>query len=476
MVPSGVVSELHPRLVMVSTTVSKRASENTRLSSVAWIVLLWVIALAPRLLFVWVADPSLGVDEQVYLEVAQNYLHQGCYRSAHDLAVYGLEQVRPPLVPWLLFLLLKAGASNVLLLRSVFAVLCSLVVIPLYLFARRLGASRVQARLCAGIASLHPYLVLNASRLLTEDLFSLLVVAAMASLAGWRQSRSWAAPMLGGLWLGLAALCRPTVLPLVFLLPFLWWVLSDGRFRWFGLVASLCAGLTVAPWTLSLHQRYDAWIPITSSGAYNLWNANNPWMKPDKLVTQLPDAMKERMAGLSEKERMAYLRNEALSWARSHPREFWLARWRSLAGFWKLLPADLWNQRSSFQLGYLVRPPRQAVVVAGKLVWFAMLDLLFIAFILRSALEFRSRRPEIASLLACLLVATAVHTVMTGYDRYRYPFDPLWTTVGMTGILALVTSRIQKGRAGPRKKTFSPAPQDQNETTRDLNSPGAKSS
>lgn len=396
---------------------------------------LWCIVALPRIGLTLLAAPELGVDEQTYWEIARNYETTGTYKSERDLATYGLEQVRPPLVPWVLWGLFKLVGHSVMPLRLIFACLSALVVFPLYLLLRRLDVPDARAQIAAVLASLHPYLVLNGSRLLTESLFPVLGICAIANMASWRRSSSILPSVAGGFWLGLAALCRPTLVPFLPLLLLVWLFFAKGRHRWWGIIAVVSAALVLAPWTLSLHRKYDAWIPITTSGSYNLWNANNPHMKPGVMATELTPQMKTELAALTEQQRIRYFRELAQNWATNHPKEFWIARWTNLAAFWKLFPEDLWNREHSFDEGYLVKGPRQWIVVTAKIAWFGGLNLVLIAFVIESAKLLKTHRPELLSILACLAAITAVHTLMTGYARYRYPIDPLWTAVGTSGIL-----------------------------------------
>jgi 4-amino-4-deoxy-L-arabinose transferase-like glycosyltransferase len=325
--------------------------------------------------------------------------------------------------------------------------LSSLIVFPLYRIARHLGATGRQAWIASAAASLHPYLVLNASRLLTESLFATLIAAAFAGLFSGRGKHPARAAVLAGVWLGLATLCRPTPIPLLPALPLIWLFFPGGSRRWFGAVAAAVAVLTLAPWVLSLHARHGVWIPVTTAGSYNLWNANNAYMTPGVMATPIPDVLKQQLLPLPEKDRIVFLRREAQRWIQENRRAFWRSRRLQFARFWKVFPEDFWNRRVSFQEGYeTVRSPNQFLISAGKVFWFACLNILLLASIVESIRQLRRRTPEILAVAACLAAATLVHTVMTGYARYRYPLDPLWMIIGITGTLHAVSLFLGPGK------------------------------
>jgi 4-amino-4-deoxy-L-arabinose transferase-like glycosyltransferase len=408
----------------------------------AGILLLWLAVLAPRIYFAFSAETKLSPDETANVEVARHCIRDGLYQSEKDLEYYGLEQVRAPLVPWLLAGFFRVfGEEPIVAPRLAFAVLTSLVIFPLYFFIRRLGATHAAALAIAFLVALHPYNTLNGPRLLTEGLFSLLLMAMLAGVAGWRASTSWLDPVVTGAWLGLATLCRPTALPLVPVLPFIW-LFAKGRQRGYGLMAAATALMVVSPWVLRLHRQHGAWIPITSAGSYMFWSANQPAMlDPEVVATPVPAELKTALKGMSEKERMDAYRKETWRSIRADPGLFWKLRGRHLFRFWKLFPVDLYNRNRSFREAYGVEGLAPNITVAAKIAWFAALDILFVSAAGETLRRLRSQAPEMLTFLALILGATAIHVLMTGYDRYRYPFDPLWMSLGFLGLWGFLQRR-----------------------------------
>ena len=362
-------------------------------------------------------DAKLMLDERASLEAADNLRTTGLYHSQLDFIAYGLECVRPPLVTFLLVIAENVGIHSVTEMRLGFAVICGLLPIPLFFTARGLGSSFRLSAVLGALCSLHPFMILVSSRLLTEGLFALLLSATFALVFHWRSSTGWKLPVLTGIILGLTCLCRPTALVLIPVLPIVWLFFSTGRYRAFGLVSALCALVTIAPWEVFVYHEYCCWVPITTSGSYNLWNVSNS--QRGDMTTTLPEDMKEKLSAMTERERVRYFRQESMNWIHSHRAEFWDIRRQNFLRFWKLWPADFWNRKIAFRQAYGVAPVHPYAIALAKVLWFITVDGLLILSLVGLFLYVRKYPAEMLSFAGCILGATALHTLMTSGDRYR---------------------------------------------------------
>ena len=379
--------------------------------------------------------------------IAENVLAGKSYDSQQDLAAYGMSQVRPPFLPWLIMLVFRAAGNNILTLRVVLAAFSSLVVVAAYYLARNLGAARTCALAAALLAALHPPLVVNASRVLTEASFAVLITTACALICAWRRASSLLAVLLAGAVLGAAVLCRATVLPFLPVLAVIWMLAAGDRRRWFGLFAAATSIVLILPWEIALFREHGQVVPVSTGGGFNLWCVNNPHMTGIPGVTSPTDQMRLELARLPEAERDAYYQRHAVEWARSNPRAFLKRRWECLVEFWRLIPADLLNRRYPFKDTYGVAAP-PLLIVTAKLLWFSLLIATLAGSVLKIISLYRDRRPEILSLAALIATATLVHTVMISFPRYRIPFDPTWMTLGVLGWCDLWARRRDRQPAG----------------------------
>jgi hypothetical protein len=125
----------------------------------------------------------------------------------------------------------------------------------------------------AGIAAFYPELVWFASHFWVETIFTVLLWWAMERLLAADGEGSSKAALASGLLWGLAILTRETVL---YFLPFaaLWlaWRRAGGARRAAMLLAA--AVLVVLPWTIRNWVVFHAFVPVSTSGALNLWQGN----------------------------------------------------------------------------------------------------------------------------------------------------------------------------------------------------------
>ncbi len=191
-----------------------------------------------------------------------------------------LTTFRAPLYPAFLAIIYFLNGVNDgrFLAARLVQTLPSALAVPLtYLAARRiLPEHEKAARLAAWAVALYPMLIIFPIALATENLFFILVLAAVLSLLELASSseekkpgRQIAFSLLSGLLLGLAALTRSVILPFAGL-AFLW--------IWFSLkmrkAAILFAGiilLTILPWIVRNSLLYQKLTPIETSMGYNLY-------------------------------------------------------------------------------------------------------------------------------------------------------------------------------------------------------------
>ena len=219
------------------------------------------------------------------------------------------------------------------------------------LAARRLGATERRAALAGLIVALDPVLVWQARFVMTETPTAFLVAASLALASG---SGRWAAPR-AGVALGLASLCRPSILPGAGLAALAAALAAPGTLRE-RLSRSLGLGLAVlavlTPWAVRNRIALGEFVWTTTHGGYTLALANNEvyyrevllgppgsvWTGRDQWAWW--DAVNRRTAGMPEPAADRLLRNEAIDLARREPRTFAKACLARLATFWSPAPTS----------------------------------------------------------------------------------------------------------------------------------------
>lgn len=257
---------------------------------------------------------------------------------------------RPPLYPLTLVPLVALAPDEPRWVWPLHALMGAITAVLILETARRWGLGP-RASLGAGlIVALDPVLVAQAPLTMTETLAALLVALGtwLAALAE-RPARS-----LGlGMVLGLAALCRPSLLPcgLLIVVARAFPTAAPGSRKAAALILLGLVG-TLSPWAIRNHLAVGGFILTTTHGGYTLALANNPvyyaevlngpagavWSGPNQAAWFRE--INTSLQGLSEPEADAELTARTLRFIAEHPREFVrasLARW---GRFWAFAPSS----------------------------------------------------------------------------------------------------------------------------------------
>ena len=272
------------------------------------------------------------------------------------------------------------------------------------LFGERAGLA------AAGIAAFYPELVWFSAHFWVETLFTALLWWGFERLlAADRQASAVPAAAAGLLW-GLAILARETVL---YFLPLaaLWlaWRRPRGLARAAAFL-TLAIGV-VAPWTYRNWRVYDAFVPVSTAGALNLWQGNATISREE--VYEQYWAVRGRI----EKYRFARQKGLEAIWARQ-PAWFFEKLRQEMPNFWE---AD------SQALVHIVRgaygPYDKATAVAAVVVVLATFVVVLVLFVLGLAVLPEERGPLL--LVAFLAYYVLLHVATHGYARYRLPALPV---------------------------------------------------
>lgn len=242
---------------------------------------MFAVALLVRALYAWLtygANAAPSSDATTYDTIAWNLAHGVGFQLDGGGGHYPTAFV-PPVVPWLTSLLYRVAGHRFFAAILLQCAIGACVPLLLASFASATFGGNV-GRLAGWLAAFDPLLVFFSGYLLTETTFTAALLIALAASAEWvktpRPGRAFGA---GLLW-GLAALTRPTALPLPLLIAGWAWVplglTLAGRDR-VRQVALLFLGLAVvvAPWTMRNAVALRAFVPITTGGGRALLDANN---------------------------------------------------------------------------------------------------------------------------------------------------------------------------------------------------------
>src|SRR5262249_51962742 len=226
---------------------------------------------------------SLGieiVDEKQFTQIALNILAGHGFGWGPD----ALTSIRPPLYPWLLSgIWAVAGSQNVQAVRAVQILLALATTALVYLLGARVFSKRV-GRWAAAVFWLYPSFIFFNFLVLTETLFTFLLVAFLLLTVMLVQApRAWVA--LGcGATLALAALTRSVLWPVPLVLcPLLTWFIREPLSRRLGMAMLVIAGYAtfIVPWAIRNTRLQQTLTIVDTMGGINLRMGNYEYTPED---------------------------------------------------------------------------------------------------------------------------------------------------------------------------------------------------
>ena len=341
-----------------------------------------------------------------------------------------------PVYPYFMAAIFKVfgiySKSSAIVIVAINCLFSALVVVPLYLYARRSFGKRT-ALIAGGLWVIFPYsvywtIVRIWDTWITTLLLSILFLLAL-KLADSDGIAHWAG--FGLLW-GFTIVLNPVALAV--LPPLVLWMMYSLRRqgkRWLlpVSVAALCVVATMSPWIARNYLVFHKFIPVRDSLGLELYVGNDgndsnlydlnagPWKN---------DAEWERFRQLGEVSYFDEKGRIALAFIKSHRRSYVLKCLRRLANVW----TDFWSMNPDFLADDAYSP-----VVAALCTLLSLLALwgLWKAF-RRDAF---GAMPYFIVLFFYPLVYCFTHTA----DWYRRPIDPFFVVLAAYGFTFLWKSR-----------------------------------
>jgi 4-amino-4-deoxy-L-arabinose transferase-like glycosyltransferase len=394
------------------------------------LLLVLAVALLVRAALVWSArDIGLEIeDEQHYAALATSLA------DGHGFAWGPGEptSIRPPLYPALVAAVWTVTGSRSL--EAVRWVQVALALLSVWLVYRIgcLWFTRDAAVAAAAGLALYPALLFSGVLVLTETLFTALLLAFIYACARLERRPTVPAALAAGVALGLAALARSVMWPFVLLVPVLAWfgLRSTARHRAVIAMAAVAGyALVVGPWAARNTSLQGTFAVVDTMGGLNLYMGNYAHSPEDRMwdavsltggqawsATLPPRAADGGRWTEGTKEKWA--QRQAVSYMLGHPAT--TAR-RSALKF-----ADFWGLERDFiagvQRGYY--DPPVWLVVAGALAITLSYVATAVLAVVGIFLAPPSRRAQVL-LLTVVLFISGVHAIVFGHSRYHLPLVPV---------------------------------------------------
>ena len=392
-----------------------------------------ILAAAVRFLLLLLWSPELSGDALDYDRLARALLEGRGYVNARGMPT----SLRPPLYPAFVAAGYALGGGAVQAVRFLQATL-DLGTIALTFLIGRWLFGRGPGLLAALLISVNLGTVAATGRLLSETLFTFLLMAAVAMTVEWlraiREGRVQAAVALGigtGVLLGAGTLARGIfllyIVPLIVLAAWTLWVREPAsdwtppapalrKTTWGAVLAvPLTFLLVLTPWTLRNYRVHGALIPVTTQIGIMLYASYNP---PKGIFGLLPrDAVSAAAEKLSEPEASAVLARAAVDSISTSPGKALRLAALKVLYFWAPLDWEILPFYGAFNPTYA---------------FIAIWSLFYVAVRLPA-----ENSPPAWPAWIPILYFFGMALLFHGSPRYRLPVEPLLALFAATGLATL---------------------------------------
>jgi 4-amino-4-deoxy-L-arabinose transferase-like glycosyltransferase len=368
------------------------------------LIALLLISLAVRL--TWAAiQPSTDAqldrlpDQREYLSLGRNLLHDGSLSFVDTRFDQRLYAYRSPGYP--AFIALLGGSP--LAVRLLQALLDTSTILAVYLLAQQLTRQPAFPIYAALLIAVDPFLIYFTGLILSETLFTALLIWGVFLLVRRRT-------LIAAILLLLAALVRPSA---ILLAPILILFIPAHRVRELVIVIAVMV-IGLFPWAWRNHRAVGAWVWTTTNSGITLYDGFNPaasGASDQRFVTQMP-----QLQPMNEVKRSRYLQQSARTWITEHLSALPSLTLIKIARTWSPIPL-------SSEFG---RPLYRIVSAAYTL----PLDVLVLIGLFSKSLNRREKMllviPAIYFTILCIL--------SVGSLRYRIPAEPLLVVIAAAAL------------------------------------------
>lgn len=330
------------------------------------------------------------------------------------------------------------GSSNTLAPRLVQALLGASCVPLVYLLTRRVWPeARSAALIACGLAAFEPYWAATSALLLSEAVFVPLMLVMLCGLStAWTRGEggSPSFPFVGlgaGVSAGLAILVKPSwaLAPPAIILA--WVLVSRSRRSLIG-AAFFCVGIAIAmgPWWARNARVFDRFVPTALWAGASLYDGLNPSADGSSDMRFLA---RDEFKALGEVEQDETLRRASFAFARDNPGRVIALAVVKAGRFW-----SPWPNASEFRAS--------RTNLASAAVTLPMFALLFVGMY-----EHRRDARALVLLAGPLLYFFALHLLFVSSIRYRIPAMVPALGLVASGFLKLASRRRSTGDEAPHR-------------------------
>jgi len=383
--------------------------------------LCFIAFMSSRIAVLLIPVPDPFSDAGWYLSRAITLANNGTYSEGGILTAYW-----PVGYPAFLALLFKIAGPSLLAARVANLVLAGASFWLLYRVVKRFIDDELVARGAVLLFTLYPNNAAYVSLLLTETLYTFLLLAASLLLLS---RQNWLTAITAGGVFGLAILVKTQTMLLIPVLAFLasfdQWSFKDA-YRAMVRSGTICllALAVVVPWTLRNYAVFKTFVLVSTNGGMALLAGNNASVVGDYGSDFSPDDPLLVQAQFSVEDQIGANRRAsslALKWIKDHPGQFLGLIPKKLFRLWAFDGEGEWGyQDSEFYRKNWVW--FRAARVINQLFYFAALSLCLVGLWMLAKTKISSPRAYYG--LAVVSIITLISAVFSGQSRYHFPAMP----------------------------------------------------
>ncbi|MDD4953553.1 MAG: glycosyltransferase family 39 protein [Candidatus Omnitrophica bacterium] len=382
-----------------------------------WALLIFTLSLALGVSYVLFSPQSkLSPDAQEYDTLGWSLSRSDGYQiepGEPDLT-------REPLYPFFLSIFYSLFGHNYFIVRVAQAAINALTCVLILLIGRRVFGHKA-GLISALIASAYPAFIAYTGYILTENIFTFLLILAVFLLILGLERDKLKLFVGSGLAMGLAMLCKAVLLffPLFISLLFILRYRKNKKIILHILAMFIAAYAVVLPWTMRNYKVSGALVPVRTGSGFNLWLGSYlPWGGENKAGGQNgypeirmkfigAEPLKSLVWGLSPIAADKVLLTESMKNIKQDP-----------LGYIKLCAGrtiKLWIHPIGEEL-----IKNKSVLLARMLVIFHYAVLLF--FIIGFLLSFTGIKADpLLVLSGAIFYFTAIYSIAYAHPRYQFP-------------------------------------------------------
>lgn len=341
-----------------------------------------------------------------------------------------------PTYPTFLAFIYSIFGHSYLAVFIVQALLSTLTCFMIYLLGKEIANQKV-GLLAALVTGIYPANVLTVSMIMTETLFTFLLVVMILLLTKAVENKKNISFLSVGVMLGLLSLCRPAVLLYPLFLLVIIWMFYENKVQCLRhFIVMLAAFLLIlAPWMIRNQIVFHNFVPVTTNGGRVLWFGNYPLVDSSNWwpVTDMERLEKMRMETnevarhLIEERQITnpveidkMFRREAIKNILNNPLGFLKLCVSKVGIFWL----------SPLEGTYIIRAKSGALSLVWNLGKY-LIVILAIVGIIKTRKDWKRLLP----IFSFLVYFTVIHTLIHSIRRFNYPLLPIVSIFVAIGFL-----------------------------------------